>query len=156
MDQKPKHYRLYLDESGDHTYSLLHDRSRRYLALLGIWFADDAYYQFVDGLEELKRDIFGPKPDNPVVFHRTDIMDRRGPFKALLDARTHRDFDRRLLSLISHPVKNYALRYFKRIPERDTSFGAQISEVVKPKLNRKYFTGKVRGYGLVYLPVSKK
>jgi len=46
--KKPR-YRLYIDESGDHTYNLLDDPSHRYLALLGVWFrqADD-YVAFQD------------------------------------------------------------------------------------------------------------
>jgi hypothetical protein len=31
-------YRLYVDESGNHTFTLLEDPARRYLALLGVWF----------------------------------------------------------------------------------------------------------------------
>jgi len=33
--EKRTRYRLYIDESGDHTYKLLDDPSHRYLALLG-------------------------------------------------------------------------------------------------------------------------
>jgi hypothetical protein len=31
-------YRLYIDESGDHSYNLLEDPSHGYLAPLGVWF----------------------------------------------------------------------------------------------------------------------
>jgi len=45
-------YRLYIDESGDHTYKLLDDTSHLYLALLGVWFRQvDDYTAFADDLE---------------------------------------------------------------------------------------------------------
>jgi len=78
----PARYRLYIDESGDHTYNLLDDPSHRYLALLGVWFrqADD-YLAFADDLEGLKREMFGLCPDNPVILHRSDIVNRKGAFR---------------------------------------------------------------------------
>jgi len=49
---KKARYRLYIDESGDHTYNLLDDPSHRYLALLGVWFRlPDDYQDFADDLE---------------------------------------------------------------------------------------------------------
>jgi len=80
----PVRYRLYLDESGDHTYNLLAEPAHRYLALLGVWFRQgDDYVAFADDLEQFKRDIFGPRPDKPVVLHRSDIIGRKGPFGLL-------------------------------------------------------------------------
>jgi len=97
----PNRYRLYIDESGDHTYNLLDQVSHRYLALMGVWFrqADD-YVQFADGLEAFKREIFGPRPDRPVVLHRSDIINRRGPFGRLCNPDVQRRFDEGLLKLV--------------------------------------------------------
>lgn len=94
-------YRLYIDESGDHTYNLLDDPSHRYLALLGAWFrqAND-YVCFADNLEQFKRRLFGPRPDNPVILHRSDIINRKGPFGSLCNAEVQERFDAGLLSLI--------------------------------------------------------
>ena len=40
-------YRLYIDESGDHTYNKLDTVGHRYLALLGVWFRQsDDYLAF--------------------------------------------------------------------------------------------------------------
>ena len=94
-------YRLYIDESGDHSYNLLDDPSHRYLALLGVWFrqADD-YVEFADNLSNFKRQIFGPRPDKPVILHRADIINRKGPFGLLRDAEIRAMFDAGLLELI--------------------------------------------------------
>ena len=99
---RPARYRLYIDESGDHTFNLLDDPARRYLALLGVWFrqADD-YVSFVDAWERLKREFFGPRPDAPVIFHREDILNRRGPFFILRNDATRNRFDEALLTVIA-------------------------------------------------------
>jgi uncharacterized protein DUF3800 len=104
LARKPdiKRYRLYLDESGDHTYKNLDDIGHRYLALLGVWFKQrDEYLSFVHGLQQFKDTIFGERPDNPVILHRTDIINRRGAFGILCDDDKRRRFDSGLLELIS-------------------------------------------------------
>jgi len=102
---KPTHpvYRLYVDESGDHTYRALHEQARRHLALLGIWFGlSDDYERFVEELTELKTHFWGPRQhdDDPIILHREDIMARRGPFSILRDPEVATAFDDELLSLI--------------------------------------------------------
>jgi hypothetical protein len=94
-------YRLYIDESGDHTYNLLDDTSRRYLALLGVWFQQSKdYVEFVDHLERFKRTIFGPRPDKPVVLHRSKIINRKGPFGLLCNPQVHKRFDAALIEVV--------------------------------------------------------
>jgi len=98
---RPHRYRLYLDESGDHTYNQLQDVSRRYLGLLGVWFrqADD-YVAFDHDLNRFKQEIFGARPDKPVVLHRSCIINRKGPFGVLCDPDLRRRFDDGLLEVI--------------------------------------------------------
>lgn len=101
LSKKPRH-RLYIDESGDHTYNLLEEVSHRYLALLGVWFRqDDDYVEFADDLERFKRGIFGPRPDRPVVLHRSDIINRRGCFGVLCNSQIRERFDAALLDVIA-------------------------------------------------------
>ncbi len=97
---KPR-YRLYIDESGDHSYNLLAIPSHRYLALLGVWFRQvDEYADFADDLERLKRETFGPRPDKPVILHRSDIINRKGPFVVLRDSEKAARFDEGLRDLV--------------------------------------------------------
>ncbi len=97
---KPPRTRLYLDESGDHTYELLKDPARRYLSLLGVWFHKDYYATFVEELERFKREIFGFRPDHPVILHRNDIINRRGPFGILCQPEKKARFETGLLDVI--------------------------------------------------------
>ncbi|HOK65842.1 MAG TPA: hypothetical protein PK054_11690 [Anaerohalosphaeraceae bacterium] len=93
-------YRLYIDESGDHTYNLLNDPTHRYLALLGVWFRGEDYLSFAEHLEDFKRSIWGFRPDNPVIFHRTEIINRKGPFGLLCQPEKRKQFDEGLLNLV--------------------------------------------------------
>lgn len=94
-------YRLYIDESGDHTYSQIDNIGHRYLALLGVWFRySDHYVSFSTDLERFKEKIFGKRPDDPVVLHRSDIVDKKGPFGILQDKLTQYRFDTGLLEII--------------------------------------------------------
>jgi len=98
---RPARYRLFIDESGDHTYKLLDDPSHRYLALLGAWFQQDPHYiDFTDDLEKFKRDIFGPRPE-PIILHRSEIINRKGPFGILCNKNVRVRFDTGLLEIIN-------------------------------------------------------
>lgn len=103
MDNRPRHpqYRLYIDEAGDHAYYRPPDDPwHLYLGLLGVWFRlKDDYVQFADGLDRFKREIFGPRPDDPVILHREDILNTRGPFEILTDAQVRDRFNDGLLQL---------------------------------------------------------
>jgi len=99
---RPPRYRLYIDESGDHTYNLLDEVAHRYLALLGVWFrqADD-YLAFAADLERFKETFFGKRADNAVVLHRSNIINRKGAFGILCDEATRNRFDAALLEVVS-------------------------------------------------------
>jgi hypothetical protein len=98
---KPARYRLYIDESGDHTYKLLDEISHRYLALLGVWFRyEDDYVPFAKALEEFKNDIFGPRPDMPLILHRSEIINRKRAFGLLCKKEVETKFNNGLLRLI--------------------------------------------------------
>lgn len=96
-------YRLYVDESGDHTYKNLHITERRYLGLVGCSFDLEEYQRaFQPRLDNLKARYFLQRdPDEPVILHREDIVNKRGPFRVLLDRAVEAEFNRDLLLLIS-------------------------------------------------------
>jgi hypothetical protein len=104
-----RHFRLYIDESGDH---VCRDRARlgeerhRYLCVVGCWFVQRPdYLDFRTSLEMLKQDKFGGVPDpidpTPVVLHREDMVQHRGPFWRLRDDAFRRDWNAALLSVLS-------------------------------------------------------
>lgn len=94
-------YRLYLDESGDHSSSHAELIGKRYLGLSGVIFRRDAYLRFQGELEKLKQDHFAYDPDDPPILHREDIKERRRWFRVLQDADKRRAFDEALLKLIA-------------------------------------------------------
>lgn len=94
-------YRMYVDESGDHTFEKLDDGGHRYLALVGVVFRlQDTYPDFHDRLEALKEDIWGRRLDYPVVLHRTEIIERKSDFYILQDDDKRMRFDQGLLKVI--------------------------------------------------------
>jgi hypothetical protein len=97
--KKEKRYRLYIDESGDHTFQLADNDNQRYLGLLGIWFDTDAPYKaFAEALGKLKQDIFGRYPDDPpICLHRRDLIDRKGVFRRLRNPELNERFEQELL-----------------------------------------------------------
>lgn len=82
----PTRYRMYIDESGDHTYKKLADISRRCLALTGIVIEANSYRTaFQPQLEALKQMHFPHSPDEPIILVRTELLNKRGPFHVLQD-----------------------------------------------------------------------
>jgi hypothetical protein len=92
-------YRVYIDESGDHTYRSLGDVAKRYLGLTGCIIEAEYYRtQFRPALENLKQKHFPHDPDEPVILHRRGIVNRKGPFWRLRDADSRQGFDRDILT----------------------------------------------------------
>lgn len=96
-----KRYRLYIDESGDHTYYKLEDPAKRYLGLTGI-FIEIEYYRttFQPEMERFKQEHFPHDPDESVILHREKIINRRGPFWRLRDLEREQAFNEDFLRFI--------------------------------------------------------
>ena len=94
-------FRLYIDESGDHVFRKLDNPSHRYLCLLGCLFRGRDYRDFHASLEEFKQRHIPHSPDDPVILHRADILNRRGCFWRLRDPAVAEAFDRELLELVA-------------------------------------------------------
>jgi hypothetical protein len=94
-------YRLYIDESGDHVFRDLEEAGHRYLCLLGCWFRGADYHVFHARLERFKQRHIPHNPDEPVVLHREDIINRRRAFWRLRDEERATVFDRDLLELLA-------------------------------------------------------
>jgi hypothetical protein len=97
-----KRYRLYVDESGDHTYRDIEDPAKRYLGLTGCFVESEAYRtRFYPAFEALKQVHFPHSPDEPVVLHRKDLINRRGSFWRLRDPENERWFNENLLRFLA-------------------------------------------------------
>ncbi len=98
MEPRPARYRLYIDESGDHAYKLMDNPAHRYLALLGVWFEQRKdYIAFENSLSAFKQSVFGHAE---IHLHRSDIINRKGPYGRLCDPDVRLEFDRGLIAVI--------------------------------------------------------
>lgn len=120
-----KVFRLYIDESGDHSYGKkelrrlqiktkdriidypidhypeLEKDDKRYLGLTGCIIETEKYRSvFHPKLEELKQRHFPHNPDDPVILHRKDIINKHGPFWRLRDPERENSFNEDLLSFL--------------------------------------------------------
>lgn len=53
-------------------------------------------------MEELKSEFFESHPDDPIIFHRKEIMNCKPPFECLKDPMVRKKFDARLLELLTN------------------------------------------------------
>ena len=80
-------YRIYIDESGDHTYRNLHNPDSWYLGLTGLVIRKSDYNPGIPhALEALKRGVFAYDPDNPPILVRKLIINRKSAFGVLRDS----------------------------------------------------------------------
>ena len=96
-------FRLYVDETGNADLRASIDPNHRYLSLTGI--AMDLAYAASTAfprLEALKARFFELHPDEPIVFHRKDMVDRRPPFQALRNRDTQVRFNDDLLGELTY------------------------------------------------------
>ncbi len=108
-------YRVYIDESGDHTYRNLQDLLRVYLGVTGLVIQKTSYNPTIpDSLEALKKRFFKYDPDRPPILVRSAIINRKGAFGVLRDADVRENWDSEILD------------FFKNLP-------AQIFTVVIDK-----------------------
>lgn len=94
-------YRLYIDEVGNSDLAASLDPNHRYLSLTGVIVSLDFVGTDLNPkIEDLKRRYFGSNPDDPVILHRKDLVNQRGPFVGLRDPARRAAFDAELMDLI--------------------------------------------------------
>lgn len=94
-------WRLYIDESGDHSYKHVDDPDKRYLGLTGVLVAKDLYdSRAKPGLEALKQSIFRYDPDDPPILTRSLIKSRKRWFYVLQDAALNARWESELLNFL--------------------------------------------------------
>lgn len=91
-------YRLYVDEVGNPDLNSSADENHRFLCLAGI-IIDLEYVAKVISpqLEDIKVKYFGSHPDEPVIFHRKELLYKKPPFSVLSNSETEHDFNEELL-----------------------------------------------------------
>ncbi len=94
-------YRMYVDEVGNSDLGASQDPNHRYLSLTGV-ILELGYVEEVvfPAIEQLKRVYFSSHPDDPVILHRKELVNKKPPFECLLIPDTEQAFNRDLLALL--------------------------------------------------------
>lgn len=95
-------YRIYIDEVGNPDLESSDNPNHRYLSLTGV-ILDLGYVETVlhPQMETLKTKYFQSHPDDPVIFHRKEMVNAKPPFEVLKEPKTLKRFDEELLTLLS-------------------------------------------------------
>ena len=94
-------YRIYIDENGNPDLAHSDDPRYRFLALTGVIFEIDYIEKVVaPEVEELKKRFFHSHPDDPVILHRKELVNRKPPFERLEDSTIREQFNHALLELL--------------------------------------------------------
>ncbi len=96
-----KKYRIYIDEVGNNDLESSENPNHRYLSLTGLIFELD-YVKNVVGprLENLKQKYFPYHPDEPIILHRKELVNKKHPFSVLRDKQFEEKFNLDLLNLL--------------------------------------------------------
>jgi len=96
-------YRMYIDEVGNSDLGASDNPNHRYLSLTGVIFELTYVQEIVFlKLENLKQRYFHSHPDDPVILHRKEIVNKRPPFENLLDPTVEEAFNSNILSLLTN------------------------------------------------------
>ncbi len=95
-------YRIYIDEVGNHDLVHADDPNQRFLALTGVIIEANYTLQTLrPEMEQIKAEFFQKDPDEPVIFHRKEMVNKRWPFKVLRDSEVEGRFNSILLSSLT-------------------------------------------------------
>ena len=94
-------YRIYIDETGNHDMIHADNPNQRFLALTGVILESNYIAENLQPeMSAIKYRFFQNDPDEPVIFHRKEMVNRRPPFEALRDPTIRMEFDQALLAAL--------------------------------------------------------
>jgi hypothetical protein len=95
-------YRIYIDEVGNPDLESSDNPNHQFLSLTGV-ILELGYVAAVvhPQMEEIKHKYFRAHPDEPIIFHRKEMMNAYPPFEGLKDLQTRAGFDLDLLRLLT-------------------------------------------------------
>lgn len=96
-----KKHRIYTDEVGNPDLKNSDDLNHRFLCLSGVIFdLEYALQTFHPELEKLKAKYFEHHPDEPLIFHRKELVFKEGKFRILKNPDLEKSFNQDLLGLL--------------------------------------------------------
>lgn len=94
-------YRMYVDEVGNADLNSSDDPNHRFLSLTGVIVELDQIEKVIHPeMEAIKRKYFKSHPDEPIIFHRKEMVNYKPPFSCLRDHQIRQQFDQELLGLL--------------------------------------------------------
>lgn len=94
-------YRIYVDEVGNSDINSASNPNHRFLSLTGIICSLDYIAKVIHPqIETLKVKYFGMHPDEPVILHRKELVNKKPPFSALRDPKVESFFNQELLDYL--------------------------------------------------------
>jgi len=95
-------YRIYIDEVGNNDLGSSDSPNHRYLSLTGLIFELDYVKNVVSPkTEKLKTKYFNYHPDEPLILHRKELVNKKYPFNSLNDPLLEQEFNQEFLNLIT-------------------------------------------------------
>ncbi len=96
-------YRIYIDETGNPDLKSSNNDNHRFLSLTGVIIKLDYVDNFLhDDMENLKKRFFNYHTDNPIIFHRKEILNCINDFTILKDNRIKSQFNQELLNKLEN------------------------------------------------------
>ncbi len=96
-----KKYRIYIDEVGNNDLESSENPNHRYLSLTGIIFELNYVKDVVNpSVENLKQKYFTYHPDEPVILHRKELVNKKYPFNTLQNKKIEEEFNADFLNLL--------------------------------------------------------
>jgi len=94
-------YRIYIDETGNHDMTHADDPNERFLSLTGVILESDYITCTLQPeMDAIKRKFFQNDPDEPVILHRKEIINRRKPFHILWNQEIEKNFNQAMLEAL--------------------------------------------------------
>ncbi|MCR4418287.1 MAG: DUF3800 domain-containing protein [Ignavibacteria bacterium] len=95
-------YRVYIDEVGNNDLKSSENPNHRYLSLTGLIFELNYVKEVVTpSLEKLKQKYFPYHPDEPIILHRKELVNKKYPFNALKNPEIEEQFNSDFLNLLN-------------------------------------------------------
>jgi hypothetical protein len=94
---------MYIDEVGNPDLKSSENPLHRFLSLTGVivnlaYVSETLFHE----IENLKSKYFNSHPDDPIIFHRKELVNAKYPFRALKDEKIKSRFDKELLDCLRH------------------------------------------------------
>lgn len=87
-------YRIYVDETGNSDLESSENPNHRFLSLTGIIINLDYVKNILNPeIENLKTYFFDSHPDEPIIFHRKEMVNKKYPFSKLKNPEIENNFN---------------------------------------------------------------